>query len=206
MWMIAVCCTRRASICDARDNSLRDFHARGPLHGGAEVSLSVRIGAAGERPPGASAACHLTPSCFETQVRATDEQHLLWPAFETIAKRPENFLLGRTSKQSCSVGHEVAPLACAAKVDAGIRQCHLPSSHVLQFYFRLIILLGVPTSPWLLAYSAGQCRTCIHRLYISLDLDGRLLYFPMQKVLKIRLRMSSVVVAPVISSRGRRAP
>jgi hypothetical protein len=66
---------------------------------GAEVSLSVRIGAAGERrPPGAAAACHLTPSCFETEVRATDEQHLLWPAFETIAKRPENFLLGRTSK------------------------------------------------------------------------------------------------------------
>src|SRR5260370_28117216 len=68
---------------------------------GAEVSLAVRIGAAGERrPPGASAACHLTPSCFETQVRATDEQHLLWPAFETIAKRPENFLLGRTFKQN----------------------------------------------------------------------------------------------------------
>jgi len=33
-----------------------------------------------------------------------------------------------------------------------------------------------------------------------------LLYFPMQKVLKIKLRMSSVVVAPVISSSGRRAP
>ena len=33
-----------------------------------------------------------------------------------------------------------------------------------------------------------------------------LLYFPMQKVLKIRFRMSSLVVAPVISSRGRRAP
>jgi hypothetical protein len=32
-----------------------------------------------------------------------------------------------------------------------------------------------------------------------------LLYFPMQNVLKIRLRMSSVVVAPVIASRGRRA-
>ncbi len=32
-----------------------------------------------------------------------------------------------------------------------------------------------------------------------------LLYFPMQNVLKIRLRMSSVVVAPVISSSGRRA-
>jgi hypothetical protein len=30
-------------------------------------------------------------------------------------------------------------------------------------------------------------------------------YFPMQKVLKIRLRMSSVVVAPVMASRGRRA-
>lgn len=30
-------------------------------------------------------------------------------------------------------------------------------------------------------------------------------YFPMQKVLNIRVRMSSVVVAPVISSRGRRA-
>jgi len=66
---------------------------------GAEVSLSVPIGAAGERrPPEASAACHPTPSCFETQVRATDEQYLLWPAFETIAKRPETFLLGRTSK------------------------------------------------------------------------------------------------------------
>jgi len=53
-----------------------------------------------------------TASCFETQVRATDEQHLLWPASETIAKRPENLLLGRTSKQNpvpCSVGHEVAP-------------------------------------------------------------------------------------------------
>jgi len=34
----------------------------------------------------------------------------------------------------------------------------------------------------------------------------RYFYFPMQKVLKIKLRMSSVVVAPVISSRGRRAP
>ena len=30
-------------------------------------------------------------------------------------------------------------------------------------------------------------------------------YFPMQKVLKISPRISSVVVAPVISSRGRRA-
>ncbi len=30
-------------------------------------------------------------------------------------------------------------------------------------------------------------------------------YFPMQKVPKIKLRMSSVVVAPVISSSGRRA-
>jgi hypothetical protein len=68
---------------------------------GTEVSLSVRIGAAGERrPPGASGACHLTPSCFETRVRATDEQHLLRPAFETIAKRPENFLLWTTSKQN----------------------------------------------------------------------------------------------------------
>jgi len=41
-----------------------------------------------------------------------------------------------------------------------------------------------------------------------LDLDGPLWtwhYFPMQKVLKIRLRMSSFVVAPVISSRGRSA-
>jgi len=32
------------------------------------------------------------------------------------------------------------------------------------------------------------------------------LYFPMQKVPKIKFRMSSAVVAPVISSRGRRAP
>jgi hypothetical protein len=31
-------------------------------------------------------------------------------------------------------------------------------------------------------------------------------YFPMQNVLKIRFRMSSVVVAPVISSKGRNAP
>ncbi len=31
------------------------------------------------------------------------------------------------------------------------------------------------------------------------------LYFPMQNLPKIRLRMSSVVVAPVISSRGRSA-
>jgi hypothetical protein len=30
------------------------------------------------------------------------------------------------------------------------------------------------------------------------------LYFPMQKVPKMRFRMSSVVVAPVISSRGRK--
>ena len=30
-------------------------------------------------------------------------------------------------------------------------------------------------------------------------------YFPMQKVLKIRFRMSSLVVAPVISSSGRNA-
>jgi hypothetical protein len=158
---------------------------------GAEVGLSVRIGAAGERrPPGASAAGHLTPSCFATQVRATDEQHLLWPAFETIAKRAETFRLGRTSKQSCSVGPRGSALACASKLDAGIRQCHLPSPQVLQFYFRLLILLGVPTSPWLLAYSAGPSRTCIHdfqwciqRLYVGLDLDGRRLYFPMQKVL-----------------------
>src|SRR5260370_30176392 len=97
--MIAVCCTRRASICDARDNSLRDFHARGPCTGSRGKPPGTHRGCAGERPPGASAACHLTPSCFETEVRATDEQHLLWPAFETITKRPENFLLG-TSKQN----------------------------------------------------------------------------------------------------------
>jgi hypothetical protein len=110
MWMIAVCCTRRASICDARDNSFEIFMAAAPAWR-AEVSLSVRIGAAGERrPPGASAACHLTPSCFETQVRATDEQHLLWPAFETMAKRARE-LSARENLQteSCSVGHEVAP-------------------------------------------------------------------------------------------------
>ena len=32
------------------------------------------------------------------------------------------------------------------------------------------------------------------------------LYFPMQNELKIRFRMSSAVVAPVMSSRGRSAP
>jgi hypothetical protein len=80
---------------------------------GAEVSLSVHIGAAGERlAPGASAACHLTPSCFETQVRATDEQHLLRPAFETIAKRPGNRELSARENlqtESFTAGHEVAP-------------------------------------------------------------------------------------------------
>ena len=66
---------------------------------------------------------------------------------------------------------------------------------------------------WLPVYSVGQCRTLyawISRLYSSiLHLMGHrctLLYFPMQKVPKIKFRMSSVVVAPVISSRGRRAP
>jgi hypothetical protein len=34
---------------------------------------------------------------------------------------------------------------------------------------------------------------------------GKLLYFPMQKEEKIRFRMSSVVVAPVIWSSGRKA-
>src|SRR2546430_15278184 len=33
MWMIAVCCTRRASICAARDDPLRDFIPAAPLHG-----------------------------------------------------------------------------------------------------------------------------------------------------------------------------
>jgi hypothetical protein len=36
----------------------------------------------------------------------------------------------------------------------------------------------------------------------SLDALKHYDYFPIQKVLKIRLRMSSVVVAPVISSSG----
>jgi len=36
-----------------------------------------------------------------------------------------------------------------------------------------------------------------------LDATGKT-YFPMQNVLKIKLRMSSVVVAPVIASRARR--
>jgi hypothetical protein len=35
--------------------------------------------------------------------------------------------------------------------------------------------------------------------------DGIQVYFPMQNLLKIKFRMSSVVVAPVISSSGRRA-
>jgi hypothetical protein len=34
----------------------------------------------------------------------------------------------------------------------------------------------------------------------------KVIYLPMQKVEKMRLRMSSVVVAPVISSKGRSAP
>jgi hypothetical protein len=62
-------------------------------------------------------------------------------------------------------------------------------------------------------YSAGQCRTLYAGFSISyssivhfIGPYRTLLYFPMQKVLKIRLRMSSVVVAPVISSSGRRAP
>ncbi len=35
--------------------------------------------------------------------------------------------------------------------------------------------------------------------------DGIQVYFPMQNLLKIKFRMSSFVVAPVISSSGRRA-
>jgi hypothetical protein len=48
MWMIAVCCMRRASICDARDNPLRDFmptaHARGAEVEGFLRASGVRRG------------------------------------------------------------------------------------------------------------------------------------------------------------------
>jgi hypothetical protein len=53
MWMIAVCCMRRASICDARDNPLRDFVPTAPAHGpctwsrGTKCSARIR-GAKGE--------------------------------------------------------------------------------------------------------------------------------------------------------------
>lgn len=46
------------------------------------------------------------------------------------------------------------------------------------------------------------------KLRSKFDLEGTSwtwFYLPMQKVLKMRFRMSSLVVAPVISSRGRRA-
>src|SRR5260370_21150197 len=97
--MIAVCCTRRASICDARDNSLRDFHGSGPCMGSRGKPLCAHRGDRGTTPPGASAACHLTPTCFETQVRATAQQHLLSPALEPLSTPPQNFLLARTSHQ-----------------------------------------------------------------------------------------------------------
>jgi hypothetical protein len=45
-----------------------------------------------------------------------------------------------------------------------------------------------------------------HPFYMVAESHRTPLYFPMQKVPKIRFRMSSVVVVPVISSRGRRAP
>src|SRR6266850_6300191 len=43
MWMIAVCCTRRVSICDSRDNPLRDFIRAAP-HAEQKYNFSVRIG------------------------------------------------------------------------------------------------------------------------------------------------------------------
>jgi len=62
-------------------------------------------------------------------------------------------------------------------------------------------------------YSVGQCKTlfqCISIGYLPIvHLTGPPWtppHFPMQKVPNIRLRMSSVVVAPVISSSGRSAP
>ena len=50
-----------------------------------------------------------------------------------------------------------------------------------------------------------DCGACCHLARArpsAPELDD---YFPMQNVLKIRLRMSSLVVTPVISSSGRRA-
>jgi hypothetical protein len=49
MWMIAVCCMRRASICDARDNPLRDFMPTAPARGAGVENFLRRIrGAKGE--------------------------------------------------------------------------------------------------------------------------------------------------------------
>src|SRR6266478_4345464 len=41
MWMTAVCCTRRASICAARDDPLRDFIPAAPCTRSRGISLSA---------------------------------------------------------------------------------------------------------------------------------------------------------------------
>ena len=48
-----------------------------------------------------------------------------------------------------------------------------------------------------------QIRLTAENVSTSSQFSKQLAYFPMQKLLKIRLRMSSVVVAPVISSNAR---
>jgi hypothetical protein len=172
--MIAVCCTRRASICDARDNSLRDFHGSGPCMGSRGKPLCTHRGCRGTT-PARSVGClspytELLRDSGSGNGRATPSLAGLRNDSETARE-----LSARENLQteSCSVGHEVAPslvLQSSMPVSVSVI-CPLPN--VLQFYFRLFILLGVPTSPWLLAYSAGQCRTCIpdfqwfiQRLYV----------------------------------------
>src|SRR5260370_39021435 len=74
--------------------------------------------------------------------------------------------------------------------------------------------MGTPSTPvWLLAlectaswYAPGIVRELLATRLSALQChDWNSSYLPMQKVLKIRFRMSSVVVAPVIASRERRA-
>ena len=73
--------------------------------------------------------------------------------------------------------------------------------------------LSGPKSRWFITSSRSECcahrRRTHHRALSAASTsagDSREIdYFPMQKVLKIKFKISSVVVAPVIASSGRKA-